>query len=335
MVNIAFYLKQLRVYLMYKLNQPIPCAVTIRITNKCNLRCTFCEIWKLNTPDELNRQHLFTIADELKRIGVPYVTITGGEPLLRDDIEDIGMYFSQKGILTNLNTNGTLITKERAIRLCQAYQYIRISLDGIGEAHNKIRGTRSAYSLVCQGIQNLLNVRIKKTKVALHFVVTNQNISELNKIILAFKDKVDSISLMPEFFYNENKLMLNPKTLKKLAIMSRRLRRVGLSEQSPEFLRDCSYHKGKELCDAGRLYFAIGPQGNVSVCSGRRFIIGNVLQESFYSIWKRGINDETNRKIMNCPGCYFRCTTEISMLFRKSPLKLLLEAKRILLTYRY
>lgn len=336
-MNLRFYLKELKVYMLYKLKKPIPCAVEIRVTWRCNLKCYFCKIWKFSEKnrEEMSTEQIFRLVDDLHKIGVPYVTITGGEPLLRHDIEEIGFYLKKKGMISTLSTNGTLITKERAEKLSKAYDVIRISLDGFGETHNKIRGVEKAYERAFKGLSKLVNSKNRTAKIGLHFVITNHNSRELHKLIDAFKDKVNTLSVMPVYFRDKNKIELNQKVLSFWHEVQKRLKQHKLCDQSDEFLKNPSFETGKKYCDAGKLYYAFNPKGDVAVCSFRPFFIGNINQEPFYKIWKRGLDEKTKEQIKNCPGCYVRCTTEMSMLFRKSPFRLLKDAISILKTYKY
>lgn len=335
-MNLKFYFKELKVYILYKLKQPIPCAAVIRPTFRCNLNCYFCSIKKFpKIKKELSTEQIFSLIDDLHKIGVPYVSLTGGEPLLRSDIEDIGFYLQKKGIIAALSTNGTLITKERAGKLSRAYDSIRISFDGFGETHNKIRGVKKAYELAFEGLNKLLNSKNRTAKIGIHFVLTNYNSQELTKLVDAFKGKVDIFSVMPVYFHDENKIELNPQVLSFWHEIQKELKQHRLCNQSDEFLKNPSFKTGKKYCDAGKLYYAFNPTGDVTACSFRPFSVGNINQEPFYKIWKRGLNEKTKRQIKNCPGCYIRCTTEMSMLFRKSPFELLKELISILKTYKY
>lgn len=338
-MNIIFYLKELRVYILYKLKRPIPCAVTMRMTYKCNLKCSFCGFWKYkifknNTP-ELSTEQIFSLIDDLHKIGIPYITVTGGEPLLRKDIEEIGFYLKKKRIISGLCTNGTLITKERAKNLSKAFDFIRISLDGFGETHNKIRGVDKAYEMAFEGLNNLVNSENRTARIGVHFVITEYNKGELDKLIETFKDKVDTISVLPVFLYNTNKVGVSEKTLSLWREMQKKLEKYKLCEQTDEFLKNPSFETGKKYCDAGKLYYAFNPSGEVWACSFRPYIVGNINKESFYKIWRRGLSDEIKEKIRNCQGCYVRGTTEMSMVFRKSPLKMLKDTIKILKAYKY
>jgi len=338
-MNLTFYLKELKVYIAYKLKRPIPCAVTLRTTYRCNLKCSFCSFWKhkifRNNDRELSTRQIFALIDDLHKIGVPYITVTGGEPLLREDIEGIGLYLRNKKITSGLCTNGTLITKDKAKNLSKAFDFIRISFDGFGEVHNKIRGVDKAYEMAFEGLNNILNAENRTARVGIHFVITDRNKGELNKLIENFKDKVDTISVLPVFYYNQNKIGVTKKTLSVWREMQKKLEKYGLCEQTHEFLKNPSFENGKKYCDAGKLYYAFTPSGEVWSCSFRPYTVGNINKEPFYQIWKRGLNDDVKNRIKNCQGCYVRGTTEMSMVFRKSPWTMLKDAVKILKAYRY
>ncbi len=86
----------------------IPFFVSFLVTNKCNLRCSYCTI-PYRKQKEMTTQEIFSVIDELKDIGAIKISFTGGEPLMRDDIKEILIHTKKKGIITNLVTNGLLV----------------------------------------------------------------------------------------------------------------------------------------------------------------------------------------------------------------------------------
>jgi len=334
-MNLRFYLKELKVYILYKLKRPIPCAVEIRVTWRCNLKCYFCKLWRVKPElikKEMSATQIFSLIDDLHRVGVPFVTITGGEALLRPDIEEIGLYLKKKGFVSTLSTNGTLVTPERAENLAKSYDLIRISIDGFGEAHSKIRGINKSYEMATRGLNYLLNAKGRTAKIGIHFVITKHNYQELNKLINLFKDKVDTFSVMPVF--SDEGIEIDPETKRVWEKAHQSLKSYGISDQIDEYLENPSYETGKKYCEANRLYFAFNPDGKVTACSFKQYISGDLEKESFYSIWKKGVSKDVGEKIKNCSGCYVRCTTEMSMVFRKTPWELLKDSIKILKTYK-
>ncbi|MDI6784393.1 MAG: radical SAM protein, partial [bacterium] len=118
----------------------IPLMVNWAITGRCNLRCTHCYgAYGVMQKDELTKEQIFKIIDELESLGTRRITIEGGEPLVRKDIGEIINYIHQKGIEQSLCTNGVLL--ERKINEIKGkVDIVILSIDGAESAHDKIRG---------------------------------------------------------------------------------------------------------------------------------------------------------------------------------------------------
>lgn len=94
-------------------------SATLKVTLRCNYNCKFCYQHQ-NYVDELKLNDIETIICTLKREGCTNLMISGGEPLLRTDIDKIISYAHKNGLYTKLATNGTLINKEKLITIRDA-----------------------------------------------------------------------------------------------------------------------------------------------------------------------------------------------------------------------
>lgn len=332
-MNVPFYLKQSKVYIRYHLGKPIPCSFEMAVTQKCNLRCKFCDLWKHDSKDEIRTEHLLGLIDDLKRIGVPYAIVTGGEPLLRDDIPLIGSRLREYRIFATLTTNATLVNEQNAESLAKSYDFIRVSMDGYGKAHDTIRGDKTAFKRAYNGLQRLLKVPDRSARIAINYVLTDHNYKELES--LSKIKGINGLVVMPEYSRKEKRIMASKKTLDYWRAYRKELISKGLNIQIDEYLKEPSFDTGKKNCDAAKLYYACDPYGNVTVCSQSRIIAGNIKEQSFYDIWRRGIDKDLKASISRCNGCYARCTTEMSMIFRKNPIQLARDSLRIHKTYGF
>jgi MoaA/NifB/PqqE/SkfB family radical SAM enzyme len=96
-------------------NEPYkPLYVKIKLTWRCNLRCQMCNYWRQERHNALSPELLRTIVDELAELGCGKIHLSGGEPLLREDLFELIEYMVAKGMRVNLTTNGTLLTREKA-----------------------------------------------------------------------------------------------------------------------------------------------------------------------------------------------------------------------------
>ncbi|HLB26526.1 MAG TPA: radical SAM protein, partial [Dehalococcoidia bacterium] len=104
-------------------------------TRRCNLYCMHCyaEAKDRAFPGELTTEDGFRLIDDVAGFGSPTIIFSGGEPLMRPDVQELSARASSRGLRCVLSTNGTLISDELAGRIREAgFAYVGISLDGIG-----------------------------------------------------------------------------------------------------------------------------------------------------------------------------------------------------------
>ncbi len=126
-------------------------------TRNCNLACKHCRASADLGPfdGELDTAASFRLLDQIAELGSPIVILTGGEPLLRDDIFDIARYGTDKGLRMVMAPNGTLITPEHARNMADSgIKRISVSLDGATrEKHDDFRGVPGAFDGALRGIE--------------------------------------------------------------------------------------------------------------------------------------------------------------------------------------
>jgi radical SAM protein with 4Fe4S-binding SPASM domain len=161
-------------------------VVVWNVTPTCNLRCSHCYYDAVPVPggspagDELSTDEALALLHDLARFRVPVVLFSGGEPLLRPDLDRLIGQAVELGIRTVISTNGTLITRQRAARLRElGVSYVGVSLDGIGQANDRMRGVPGAYRAALDGIRNCLAVG---QRVGLRFTMTRENVADLGRI---------------------------------------------------------------------------------------------------------------------------------------------------------
>ncbi len=154
-------------------------VVIWNLIRRCNLTCKHCYSISADTdfPGELSRDEIFTVMDDLKSFGVPALILSGGEPLLRPDIFEISKRAKELGFYVGLSTNGTLIDKEMIEAITEVgYDYVGISLDGIGKTHDRFRRKEGAFDASMTGVGLCME---KGLKVGLRFTMTVDNQDEL------------------------------------------------------------------------------------------------------------------------------------------------------------
>ena len=114
---------------------------------------------------------------KFKEAGVKTILFSGGEPLLREDILELGRFTSSLGISPALSTNGSLITRDFAREIKRSgFSYVGVSLDGLESTNDLVRGKKGAFKEALKGMENALNGGMK---VGTRFTITRFNADEL------------------------------------------------------------------------------------------------------------------------------------------------------------
>jgi len=153
-------------------------VVIWNLIRRCNLTCKHCYSISgdVDFPGELSTSKVFGVMDDLKKFGVPVLILSGGEPLMRRDIFEISERAKAMRFYVGLSTNGTLIDAALADRIRDiGYDYVGISLDGIGATHDRFRRKQGAFD---QALGALRRLRDRDVKVGVRFTMTEDNAAE-------------------------------------------------------------------------------------------------------------------------------------------------------------
>jgi MoaA/NifB/PqqE/SkfB family radical SAM enzyme len=123
---------------------------------RCNCRCVMCDIWKRESGDQMRAEDLERHRTSFKNLGVRQVVLTGGEPLLHNDLFAFCSFFRDRQIHLTLLTTGLLLHK-RAEEVAALFDDVIVSLDGPPEIHDTIRRVTGAYNLIHKGITTVRN----------------------------------------------------------------------------------------------------------------------------------------------------------------------------------
>ncbi len=153
-------------------------------TRNCNLNCVHCRAAATCGPysGELDTQAALTLMDQIAEVAKPIIILTGGEPLLREDIFEIAKYGDSKGMRMVMAPNGTLVTKEIAVKMAESgIQRISVSLDGsTAQSHDAFRGVQGAYEGALHGIANAKAAGIQ---FQINTTITKTNLDQIPKIL--------------------------------------------------------------------------------------------------------------------------------------------------------
>ncbi len=158
-------------------------VVIWNLIRRCNLTCKHCYALSADTDyaGELSTQEVFDVMADLRSFGVPALILSGGEPLLRSDIFEVAARAKELKFYVGLSSNGTLIDAPMAERVAAAgFDYVGVSLDGIGAVHDAFRRLNGAFSRSLAGVHLL---REHGVKVGLRYTMTDLNAGELPKLL--------------------------------------------------------------------------------------------------------------------------------------------------------
>jgi heme d1 biosynthesis radical SAM protein NirJ len=163
--------------------QPPGPVVIWNLIRRCNLTCKHCYSISgdVDFPGELSTPEVFRVMDDLKAFRVPVLILSGGEPLMRRDIFEISERAKAMKFYVGLSSNGTLVDAPLADRIRDVgYDYVGISLDGIGGTHDRFRRKVGAYDEALNGLRLL---RDRGIKVGVRFTMTEDNATELPRML--------------------------------------------------------------------------------------------------------------------------------------------------------
>jgi len=167
-----------------KMTKDRPRLVAWEVTRSCNLNCVHCRAAAERGPypGELDSRKSFEILEQIAATAQPIVILTGGEPLLREDIFDLAVYGTQLGLRMVMATNGTLVTPRIAERMkSSGIKRVSISIDGADAAeHDRFRQVPGAFDASMKGIGFLKEAGVE---FQVNTTVTKQNRDQIQGIL--------------------------------------------------------------------------------------------------------------------------------------------------------
>lgn len=337
---LTFVRKILRKHLSYKIlvnisnfiNFPIapPLTASIAVTQRCNSRCYYCDSWKWQdfitdpTIEELKR-----IFSSLSNLGVKVVSLSGGEPLLREDLEELISMVKNYNMRAQIVTNGISLSKDRITKLVKAgLDCVTLSLDTVDpEVYQKLRGV--SFKIAEQALESLIYAKEENSQidVAVSCVISRYNIGKLvplaEKIMDISKGKIlinfQSYERIPG--RSNDDLIPNPKMYPALCEEIEKL--IEIKKQGvpitnsltflrwiPDFL---IYNKMSEKfrCSAG--YTGVSIDADLQLRPCFQFPpIADLRKENLEDVWfsRKFKEQRIKMKKGKCRGCLLYCHTE-------------------------
>jgi radical SAM protein with 4Fe4S-binding SPASM domain len=274
-----------------------PYIVGWEITSWCNLTCPHCYSAAARRPhNEMGTEECKEVIDSMQEIGVSFIGWTGGEPLLREDLEELIEYARRKGIKSNITTNAILLDSKRAKSLVKAgNRAIQISLDGSTPEKNAVmrRATEEEFYRIIEAMRICRSLNIR---VYLAMLLGQENLDDGPEMIkLAKREGISSIRFCgytPIGRGKGDKIKQRLCFSERLPELLRFVEKVqadnsiitefdtGFGPAPPEY----TFHK----CIAGVETFYLKGNGDIYPCTAllnKRFLVGNLRERPLAEIW--------------------------------------------------
>ncbi len=282
--------------------------LAINLTRRCNLACEHCyldaDTLKHGSPLELTTDEVCRLLDDVVQCGEgPMVVLTGGEPLMRRDVEEIIAYGAGLNLAMVVGTNGIMLTEQRVRSLKHAGVLgLGISVDSLdAERHDKFRGRSGAWAKTIAGIEVC---RRNEVSFQIHFSITERNAHELpamiefarrcgarvlNIFFLVCTGRGESVTDLTPQRYEQilGELIEAQEQCSDLIIRARcapHFKRVAHQRKPASALNRISGQDG-DGCIAGTHYCRITPEGAVTACPYIPDEAGNIRHDSFKNLW--------------------------------------------------
>ena len=280
---------------------------TVIVTYRCNARCTMCNRYKAPSKPEEEIS-----IETIKKLPKMYFTnITGGEPFIREDLPEIVRELYKKSYRIVISTNGFFT--DRIIKLCEEFPNvgIRISIEGLEETNNKIRGLDDGFNKGYSTLKKL--VEIKHPDVGFGMTVQDTNAKDLvplydlsNELNMEFA----TASLHNSFYFVEAKNIIHDRLM--VAKEFEKLINKLLESNSPKKWFRAYFNHGlinyifgqKRLlpCDMAFDTFFIDPYGDVMPCNGtkEKEVMGNLNEQTWDELWNSEQAEKVRNKVRHC-----------------------------------
>jgi len=163
--------------------------------NRCNCRCVMCDIWRLREIREITAADLERHRDDMRVLGVRWIVLSGGEPLMHSDLAALCRVLRHDGVRITILSTGILL-KPRAQLVADSVDDVIVSLDGPPAIHDRIRNLPNAFSRLAAGVEALRELR-PSMPVSARCTVQKMNRVALRATVDAARDlRLNSISFL-------------------------------------------------------------------------------------------------------------------------------------------
>jgi radical SAM protein with 4Fe4S-binding SPASM domain len=283
----------------------VPHVVAWNLTRRCNLECAHCYIAAgphESATSELATSECLRIVDELLAVNpAPMLILSGGEPLLRDDLAEIAAYASQRGATVVVGTNGTLLSDERITALRRAgVRGVAVSIDSLRPSYHD--NFRHGQGSLGDTVAALGRLRAHQLDFIVQTTVTKGNRAELERLA-QWSAEQDAVAFNCYFLVATGRGAgmsdLSPleyeAVLADLATWQREYRGTMMvrAKCAPHYMRHVhALDPGSPIlnyetrCPCGTQYCRITPDGKLTPCPYLPEVAGDLRTQTFGDIWR-------------------------------------------------
>ena len=315
----------------------VPYKVLINLTDLCNSRCNFCDIWKIKPENEINVDNIIKSFDGSEK-DIYWLSLSGGEVTLVKYYFELIDRLKKKlpnlkivAFTTNCLTPNRVVKYAKYIKDNDLDPLITLSLDGDEKLHDEVRGVKGNYKKCLETYEML-----KNEKILCHYGITlsNKNYEFVKNDYHNYKDTMKAVTFIhSEGIYNkENSYEDDEKIIKSLKIIDKNFKVNKLYEiiekihikLSIKFLEQ-KREKNIIPCDVLNSSIHIMQDGAVKPCMFMEEI-GNIKENNMLSFLKKDSTLEIKEKIKKdqCPKCWMNCYSPHSIV--QSPIKSFFQA---------
>ena len=302
------------------LKQRKPLFVGWALTNQCNCKCYYCLEIKNDLP-ELNTRQIFSRIDLLKSLGTLRINFTGGEPLLRDDLEQIVEYTRSKNISVSLSSNGILFP-EKFNFLKNKISGITLACDGPKEIHDQIKGP-GTHARVLTALDLLKDSKIK-VLISVALSKENTKITTIDYILKIAESYQAKIIFQPAVDYSisdNNPTYFSPQDVEYQRVLQYIIHKKKMDKKRVVFnslstLRILQYwplNKKVLNCPAGHIYCRIRPDGAFCLCGWESEIF--FKQKDLDAVSMRKSLDNLKKNKPYCTSCWCSQRIELTQIW--------------------
>ncbi len=280
---------------------------TVIVTYRCNARCTMCDCYKF--PTSPKEEISLEVINKLPEMA--FTNITGGEPFVRQDLPEIVEALYKKTNRIVISTNGYFT--DRILDLCKRFQNIgiRISLEGLRETNDQIRGIPNGFERGYQTLKTLVEMGHKDVGMAM--TVQDQNCMDLvplYKISESLGMEFATATLHNSFYFRKNDNKIDKKYLvaKNFELLINEMLKSNAPKQwfrayFNHGLINYIYGNPRLLpCDMSKNAFFIDPYSDVVPCNGmkEKAVMGNLKAQTWEELWHSEQADKVRLQTKSC-----------------------------------